>query len=43
MRAVLDLTASIPEELIRLSAGDDVLFWANLSALRNAWEDMKPS
>jgi len=43
VRAVLDLLARIPEELIRLSAKDSALFWANLSALRNEWEDRNPS
>src|ERR1022692_3824160 len=43
VRAVLDLLGRIPDELIRLSADDDALFWANASALRNAWEDRVPS
>src|SRR5258708_8756204 len=43
VRAVLDLLARIPEELIRLSAKDSALFWANSSALRNGWEDRNPS
>lgn len=43
VRAVLDLLARIPEELIRLSASESALFWANTSALRNAWEDRNVS
>lgn len=39
VRAVLDLLDRIPEYLIRLSAHESALFWANISALRNAWED----
>lgn len=39
VRAILDQLGLIPEELIRLSADDFVLFLANTSALRNSWED----
>jgi hypothetical protein len=39
IRAVLELLGRIPDELIRLSADDAVVFWANAFALRNAWED----
>jgi hypothetical protein len=41
VRAVLDLIARIPEELIRLPPEESALFWANVSALRDAWEDRK--
>jgi hypothetical protein len=40
---VLDLLERIPDELIRLSADDAALFWANTSALRNSWEDRNRS
>jgi hypothetical protein len=43
VRPVLDLLGIIPDELIRLSAEDSVLFWASTSALRNAWEDRNQS
>lgn len=39
VRAVLDLLDRIPEELIRLPADESAMFWANISALRSAWED----
>jgi hypothetical protein len=43
VRAVLDLLDRIPEELICLSAEDSALYWANISALRGAWEDRNVS
>jgi hypothetical protein len=39
VKAVLDLIERMPGELIRLPAGDEALFWANVSALRTQWED----
>jgi hypothetical protein len=41
--AILDFLGRVPDELIRLSADDDALFWANTYALRNAWEDRNRS
>jgi hypothetical protein len=41
VHAVLDLIGRIPEELIRLPPDESALFWANVSALRDAWEDRR--
>lgn len=38
-RAVLDMVDRIPAELIQLPATESALFYANVSALRSAWED----
>jgi hypothetical protein len=39
IRAILDLYARVPEELITLDASDVATLWANVSALRSAYDD----